>query len=105
MPELVDEMETARARDAACGSHPGAFAELYDRLPSVDFSSRIAQSAEERLTLLPVPGCGWSDLGTPKRVAVTLMRTPDARSVQTNHPKASAYFSLAASHAQLQIAG
>ena len=78
---------------------------FYDRLPSVDFSSRIAQSAEERLTLLPVPGCGWSDLGTPKRVAETLMRTPDARSVQTNHPKASAYFSLAASHAQLQIAG
>jgi mannose-1-phosphate guanylyltransferase len=105
MPEIVDEMETARARDAAPGSRLNAMAEFYERLPSVDFSSQVAQRAESRLTLLNVPHCGWSDLGTPKRVAETLMRSPVTRITPPKHPKPSAYFSLAASHAQLQIAG
>jgi mannose-1-phosphate guanylyltransferase len=105
MPEIVDQMETARARDAARGSRGNAMAELYDRLPSVDFSSCIAQRAANRLTLLNMPRCGWSDLGTPKRVAETLMRSPITRIFAEKHPRSSAYFSLAASHAQLQIAG
>ena len=105
MPEIVDAMETARARDAARGSRQDAMAELYERLPSVDFSSRIAQHTENRLTLLNVPSCGWSDLGTPKRVAETLKRSPVTRIAPETHSKPSAYFSLAASHAQLLIAG
>jgi mannose-1-phosphate guanylyltransferase len=104
MPEIVDEMETARARDAARGSRQDAMFELYERLPSVDFSSRIAQRAENRLTLLNVPRCGWSDLGTPRRVAEILKRSPLTRIAPAKHPRPSAYFSLAASHAQLQIA-
>jgi mannose-1-phosphate guanylyltransferase len=105
MPDIVDAMETARARDAAHGARQDALEELYERLPNVDFSSRIAQCATDRLTLLNVPRCGWSDLGTPKRVAETLLRTPAARISPAKHARASAYFSLAASHAQLQIAG
>ncbi len=105
MPEIVDEMETARARDAARGSRFDALAELYERLPSVDFSSHIAQRSESRLTLLNVPRCGWSDLGTPKRVADTLTRSSATRIAPEKHPRPTAYFSLAASHAQLQIAG
>jgi len=105
MPEIVDAMETARARDAAHGASQGAMAEFYEDLPNVDFSSRIAQRAANRLTLMNVPRCGWSDLGTPKRVAQTLLRSPAARSAPVKHARAPAYFSLADSHAQLQIAG
>jgi mannose-1-phosphate guanylyltransferase len=105
MPDIVDAMETARARDAARGSRNTAIAELYETLPSIDFSSRIAQKIESNLTLLNVPPCGWSDLGTPKRVAQTLLRAPAERVRSPKHARAAAYFSLAASHAQLQIAG
>ncbi len=105
MPEIVSNMETARARDATHGSRYRAVAELYERLPNMDFSSHIAQTTANRLTLLNVPRCGWSDLGTPQRVAETLMRAPAARLAQPKHSRPSPYFSLAASHAQLQIAG
>jgi mannose-1-phosphate guanylyltransferase len=105
VPEIVDAMETARARDAAQGSSGEAMAELYERLPNVDFSSHIAQHAESRLTLLNVPSCGWSDLGTPKRVAETLKRSPRPHTATTKQSRPTAYFSLAASNAKLQIAG
>jgi mannose-1-phosphate guanylyltransferase len=104
IPEIVDAMETARARDAARGSRNTAISELYENLPNIDFSSRIVQQVAENLTLLNVPRCGWSDLGTPKRVAETLMRAPTAHLPMPKHPKAPAYLSLAARFAQLQLA-
>jgi mannose-1-phosphate guanylyltransferase len=103
LPDIVDAMETARAHDVAPGARRSALVELYERLPSVDFSSHIAQRAAGRLNLLNVPTCGWSDLGTPKRVAKILMRAPAASAAPVKHPLSSA-LSLAASHA-LQIAG
>jgi mannose-1-phosphate guanylyltransferase len=48
--------------------------QLYERLPSVDFSHGVLQSREATLQVLPVPRCGWTDLGTPQRVGVTLQR-------------------------------
>lgn len=46
----------------------------YALLPSVDFARDILPGAEDRLLLLPVPPCGWTDLGTPQRLAECLRR-------------------------------
>lgn len=46
-----------------------ALLSLYDRLPTVDFSRRVLEQASGRVHVLPVPPCGWTDLGTPQRVA------------------------------------
>ena len=37
-----------------------------------DFSRDVLQGSEDSLRLQPVPPCGWTDLGTPARVAACL---------------------------------
>lgn len=66
MPRLVERLERARA------AGPGALADCYAALEPVDFSRDLLQGAEARLAVLPVPPCGWSDLGTPERVVERL---------------------------------
>jgi mannose-1-phosphate guanylyltransferase len=51
-----------------------AIVDLYARLPHLDFSRDLLESHADDLCVLPVPACGWSDLGTPKRVGETLRR-------------------------------
>ena len=51
-------------------------ADAYRMLPRLDFSRQIATGQEDRLAVMPVPHCGWNDLGTPKRLAQTLVRHP-----------------------------
>ncbi len=48
--------------------------QLYEQLPSVDFSHHVLQGREGHLKVLPVPRCGWTDLGTPDRIGITLER-------------------------------
>jgi hypothetical protein len=48
-----------------------ALSELYERLPSIDFSRAIIQSAKSGLRVIPAPNCGWADLSTPQCVAAT----------------------------------
>jgi len=47
-------------------------ASLYGRYAPVDFSRDVLQSHPGRLQFLTVPPCGWSDVGTPARLATTL---------------------------------
>lgn len=42
---------------------------LYDEAPTCDFSRDLLQRAADRLSVLAVPPCGWTDLGTPSRLA------------------------------------
>jgi mannose-1-phosphate guanylyltransferase len=42
---------------------------LYEEIPAVDFSRSILQKSNEEVHVLAVPPCGWTDLGTPERVA------------------------------------
>jgi mannose-1-phosphate guanylyltransferase len=72
LPEIVDGMATAVARDLRRGHGSSALDELYDRLPTVDFSRTIVQDADSVLRLITAPACGWADLGTPRRVARVL---------------------------------
>jgi len=62
-----------------------------------------ARDPQARVVVLPVPTCGWSDLGTPKRVAEALRRLErNERPYSSLDP--TAHLSLAAQHARLQMA-
>jgi mannose-1-phosphate guanylyltransferase len=55
----------------------------FGRLPDLDFSHDVVAGQESCLRVKRVPRCGWSDLGTPRRVAETLRRLE-----RTDHPRA-----------------
>jgi mannose-1-phosphate guanylyltransferase len=58
---------------AAMRGFEGATLEhVYERLSNIDFSRDVLEGKEAVLKVLPVPHCGWSDLGTPKRIGLTL---------------------------------
>lgn len=71
-PEIVIAM--AQAMRSLGGRDDLALKNLYDALPEIDFSRHVIADATKRLRLLRVPQCGWSDLGTPQRVAQVLAR-------------------------------
>lgn len=45
---------------------------LYDITPPLDFSQDLLEACPELVRLLPMPNCGWADLGSPARVAACL---------------------------------
>lgn len=47
---------------------------VYDRMPDTDFSRDVLEQSLQYLSVAAVPPCGWSDLGTPRRVAETFTR-------------------------------
>jgi mannose-1-phosphate guanylyltransferase len=71
-PDIVAAMRDAVRGNAGGLAPDAALAELYEALPELDFSRNILQGQEQHLRVLPVPECGWSDLGTPQRVAEAL---------------------------------
>jgi mannose-1-phosphate guanylyltransferase len=102
----VEDISTALARDDR--SH--ALAQAYERLDSVDFSRAIMQGAEKSLRVIAAPQCGWTDLGTPKRVADTLRRLDRLsskpalpRTVYRSSARATGFINLAALHARLGL--
>lgn len=112
LPEIVEQMATAVACESRLGIRSSALDDLYEDLPSVDFSRAIVQGAENVLRVISAPACGWSDLGTPVRVAETLRRL-DRERLERARPKqriatyinAPAFINLAAQHARLGLAG
>jgi mannose-1-phosphate guanylyltransferase len=74
--------------------------DMYTRLPDLDFSRDLLEGREGTLRVLPVPSCGWSDLGTPHRVGETLRRLPGER--RSTRPARSGYINLAAQHAHFE---
>ncbi|MDH5255699.1 MAG: sugar phosphate nucleotidyltransferase [Gammaproteobacteria bacterium] len=95
------KMLLAIARDAR--GRTTAMRRLYRQLPVRDFSRDVLEGREARLQVLPVPNCGWTDLGTPKRVAETLRWLP--RLPRPLDVPATAYPNLAIQHARLLQAG
>jgi mannose-1-phosphate guanylyltransferase len=47
---------------------------FYETLSVSDFSRDVLERCPGRLALVPVPDCGWSDLGTPARIQAFLGR-------------------------------
>jgi mannose-1-phosphate guanylyltransferase len=101
-PQLLNEMRRAVQLDSSSPDEAVAAADLYPRLPELDFSRHVIEGSEAVLRVLPVPACGWSDLGTPRRVSEALRRLSanDAVKQATSSP----YLNLAAQHARLQLA-
>lgn len=52
---------------------------LYDLAPALDFSHDLLEACPELLRVQPVPSCGWSDLGSPERVAACLRQSVGRR--------------------------
>lgn len=71
-------MRAAIERDRASASN-WATSWLYRNLESADFSREVLTGQEGSLQLVSVPSCGWSDLGTPSRLARTLRRLEPRR--------------------------
>lgn len=104
-PDMTAAMRRVVQRDSAEPMNAIATADLYERLPELDFSRHVLEGAENALRVIAVPACGWSDLGTPKRVAETLRRlTPREPALETAVLPTS-YLNLALQHARLQVAG
>ena len=75
-PRIVAEMRYVIEHHPCIGDAPDAVIDLYRGLPNIDFSRQVLQSTASVLRVLPVKHCGWSDLGTPRRVAEALRRLP-----------------------------
>ncbi len=70
-------------------------------MPDLDFSRDLLEGHEAALSVLPVPACGWSDLGTPHRVGETLRKLPGERTAERAADRAG-YINLAARHANFE---
>jgi mannose-1-phosphate guanylyltransferase len=66
---------------------------LYADLESHDFSRDVLERHEQMLQVLRVPNCGWTDLGTPKRVKETIRNLTQKRSPTTTmHSATEAHY-------------
>ena len=100
---LVADIATAARQDwhsPQCGQ---GVARCYPDLPVLDFSRDVLQGQESALRVLTLPACGWSDLGTPHRVAATLSLCGD-RHAGPPHGPHTAHLSLADQHSRQQLA-
>jgi mannose-1-phosphate guanylyltransferase len=73
-PDLVADMQRVITSAADPATRRAGLAELYESLPELDFSRDILQRSPSLLRVLTVPACGWSDLGTPRRVGAAVDR-------------------------------
>jgi mannose-1-phosphate guanylyltransferase len=100
-PRIVVEMQSVIDQNQCTGDAPNAVMDLYRGLPDIDFSRQILQQTASVLRVLPVNRCGWSDLGTPKRVAEALRRLPRLDDVEDDGlHRRSGLLSLATQHAR-----
>ena len=100
-PRLLSELRAAVRLDAASPDEAVAAADLYPRLPELDFSRHVLEGSESTLRVMPVPACGWSDLGTPRRVSEALRRLAPNGAARE---ETASTLNLAAQHARLQLA-
>jgi len=71
-PELVEAFCAGLPELVLRPAGEGKLRALYRELEPCDFSRDVMERATRRLCVVPVPPCGWSDLGTPDRVATVL---------------------------------
>jgi mannose-1-phosphate guanylyltransferase len=102
---MVMEMQVALAKGQTAGSPTGswpALLNLYDRLPELDFSRDLLEGRADDLCVMRVPPCGWSDLGTPRRVGEIVQRFASDEAAYrelVDRHRMSAHINLAAQHA------
>jgi mannose-1-phosphate guanylyltransferase len=62
-------------------------AEIYESIPTSDFSRHVLARSVRHLSVVQVPWCGWSDLGTPDRLRRFGFRRPGGVPLRTGPPK------------------
>ena len=75
-PLIVAGMQAIIAENPSTADLSCAAVDFYRDLPNLDFSRQILPGTESFLRVLQARRCGWSDLGTPKRLAETLRDLP-----------------------------
>ncbi len=92
--DAVCEMREILRSDAA--GQAESLRHFYDRIEPIDFSQDILELQANRLQVLRVPDCGWTDLGTPKRVEATVRRLVTRANVRKegSAPHAPLFFDL-----------
>lgn len=104
-PRVVTDMQDVVAQNQFTPDLSVAAMDLYRNLPDIDFSRQILQGAESVLRVLQVPRCGWSDLGTPKRLAETLHALPQFHDCPDDaHNPLAGFLNLALQYARWQTA-
>lgn len=69
IPETVEALQSL-GPDLLADSR--SLRSVYESLESIDLSRSVFTGSETELAVLRVPPCGWTDLGTPERVAKCL---------------------------------
>jgi mannose-1-phosphate guanylyltransferase len=95
-PSFATTMAAMRGAQGADLEH------VYDHLHNVDFSRDVLQGNESVLQVLPVPQCGWTDLGTTKRVGATLQGLLDQELSLPHRPYVAPHLNLAHQYDRLQ---
>ena len=72
LPELVRGMPAEIPGDSSADERAERLRTCYAELAPRDFSRDVLEQVPERLRVVTVPPCGWSDLGTPDRIATAL---------------------------------
>ena len=101
-PKLVDEMRSVVAVLERDPEDTAELTNLYEQSPPIDFSRDLLEVFSSSLRLVRVPACGWSDLGTPKRVAETLRRLEPHEVLTRRASSASGPLNLAKQHARFE---
>jgi mannose-1-phosphate guanylyltransferase len=104
-PDVAAKMQSAVAEDLRSSPTALATTMAYRDLPKIDFSSQILQGCEIRLRLIETNRCGWTDLGTPKRLGETLRELPHVDQASPDSiNSASAPMNLSVQHARFRTA-
>jgi mannose-1-phosphate guanylyltransferase len=103
-PQVVRAVRAAVTRSESEADAWRPLVELYAELPELDFSRHILQGQEPYLSVYAASDCGWSDLGTPQRVAEVVC---ELKQTGGRAPARSsrAFLSLAAQHLSLGETG
>ena len=89
LPAIVDDMSTTLARAADRPRRIDALAELYGRLPNVDFARTVMCKSRSMMHVVHARNCGWTDLGTPQQVQRAVRRFKVERPTETGQLHAS----------------
>jgi mannose-1-phosphate guanylyltransferase len=100
---IVTGMRCAILEDDRPLVKDAAIVQFYRHLPMLDFSAQVLQNAEAALRVVRVKQCGWSDLGTPKRIADTLRRYPTSSLLQRGFRGAYAALDISSQPALRQV--
>jgi mannose-1-phosphate guanylyltransferase len=67
-PQVVRRLRRLGTLPRETGARRGRVTRLFRELPEIDFSMDVLAPEAQRLRVVRVTGCGWSDLGTPARL-------------------------------------